>query len=325
VAEKRGLYPTISPKQILKLRFGLHQVHVEECGREDGIPVVFLHGGPGSSCKPYHRQFFDPARYRIVLFDQRGAGQSLPHGETRDNTLWTLLSDMERIRESLNIERWVLFGGSWGATLALAYAQQYASRVLAMIIRGTFLARERDLNWFYADGGVNRLFPDSWQRLIEPIPVDERGDLVAAYYRRVQDSPSEEARRFAGIWSAWGSRIVTSSLNNKANADVNRSPAAASDGTLNEVRIETYYAFHRYFLAPNQLLRDIRRLPQVPTVIIHGRRDLTCTMEASWVLHNSLSGSELIQLESSGHLANETDMIDALVTATDAMAERLGA
>lgn len=320
MAEKRSLYPAISPNRVLKLRCGLHEVHVEECGREDGIPIVFLHGGPGSSCKAYHRQFFDPARYRIVLFDQRGAGLSTPHGEVRDNTLWTLLRDMERIRETLNIDRWTLFGGSWGATVALAYAQQYADRVLGMIIRGTFLGRERDLKWFYADGGVNRLFPDAWQRLVAPIPIEERDDLVAAYHRRVHGPPTQEVRELAGIWSAWASRIVTSSLSSAGDSATSQSPTAASDSTLNEVRIETHYAFHRYFLAPDQLLRDTRRLPRVPTVIVHGRRDLTCTMEASWMLHKSLPGSEFIPLEQSGHLANEPDMIDALVSATDAMA-----
>jgi proline iminopeptidase len=315
----RELYPALSPYRTRTLQRGLHEVYVEECGSPEGLPVLFLHGGPGSSCKAYHRQFFDPERYRIVLFDQRGAGRSTPLGEIRDNTTQALLGDMEVIRAELNIDRWALFGGSWGATLALLYAETFADRVLAMVMRGAFLARQRDLDWFYRDGGANRIFPDAWDRFVAPIPAAEHVDLVGAYHRRLHNSAAVgELRALASLWSAWAGRIVTSSL--PSASDQGQAPAA-SDATLSEARIETHYAFHRYFLAPDQLLRDANRLPEVPTVLVHGRRDLTCALEASWALHKALPNSQLVRLEQSGHLANESGMIDALVNATEAIAD----
>lgn len=316
----RELYPVIEPTQHFMLQtVGRHAVYVEECGNPRGIPVVFLHGGPGSGCKPYHRQFFDPTRYRIVLFDQRGCGRSTPQGETIDNTTSHLLADMEAIRERLEIDRWVLFGGSWGATLALLYAQACPGRVLAQVLRGTFLARQRDLDWFFARG-VNAIFPDYWEETLAALGAGENPDIIDAAYERMHGGDPDTARRTAKAWSAWTGRIVTYLLPEGAAGE----PAVQEEGRLlNEVRIETHYARHRYFLQDDQILRAADRLPAVPTCIVHGRRDLTCTLESSWALHRALPGSRLTILREAGHLASEPQMIDALVAATDRLAEML--
>jgi len=298
----------------------MHAVYVEECGNARGIAVVFMHGGPGSGCKPYHRQFFDPARYRIVLFDQRGCGRSTPQGETRENTTSHLIADMEAIRERLQIDRWVLFGGSWGATLALLYAQACPDRVLGKILRGTFLARQRDLDWFFTRG-VNAIFPDYWEDTLAALGAGEVSDIIEAAYERVHRGDADTARATAKAWSAWTGRIATYLL---AEGAAQEASAQEEERRLNEVRVETHYARHRYFLKDDQILRAADRLPIVPTCIVHGRRDLTCTLESSWTLHRALPGSRLTILREAGHLASEPQMIDALVTATDRFAEMLG-
>ncbi|MGQ0656710.1 MAG: prolyl aminopeptidase [Chromatiales bacterium] len=316
----RELYPAIEPAKTLMLKAGsLHRVYVEECGDSSGIPVVFLHGGPGSGCKPYHRQFFDPSRYRIVLFDQRGCGRSTPPGETRENTTADSLADMEMIRRHLGIERWVVFGGSWGATLALLYGQAHPQRVLAMILRGTFLARQRDLDWFFADG-VNAIFPDYWEETMAALDASENLDMIEAAYRGVHSGDPGTRLAAARAWSTWTGRIVTYLLPETSGGE----PAEDErQRILNEVAVETHYARHRYFLREDQILRDIARLPRVPTWIIHGRRDLTCTLSSSWSLYRALPGSKLVIVHESGHLASEPAMIDALVTATNELPEAL--
>jgi len=311
------LYPEIKPFHTHKIKTdSIHQVYVEECGCSDGIAVVFLHGGPGSGCNENHRRYFNPKKYRVIIFDQRGCNRSSPQGCTKKNTTHDLLQDMERIREYLAIDKWMIFGGSWGATLGLLYSELHPEHVLGMILRGTFLARKQDLEWF-TKGGASNIFPDYWEKFIGIIPEDERHNLVAAYHKRVFGKDKKTRNRYAKAWSEWAGKTVSYNLteaqNNKEGINT----------ILNKVSIETHYAVNRYFIKENQILKNSRRLPKVPTMIIHGRRDLTCTLEASWSLHKALSHSELIIVPHAGHLAGEPAMIDALVTATDKMAKLL--
>lgn len=315
----RALYPEIEPYATHGLAVDPpHVIYVEECGNREGIPVVFLHGGPGSSCKAYHRQFFDPARYRAILFDQRGCGRSNPRGEIAGNTTQALIADMERIRDQLGIEKWLLFGGSWGATLALLYAETHPDRVHGLILRGVFLARDQDLDWFLKSG-PNRIFPDAWEAFLDLIPDAERSDLVQAYYRRLVSDDRALQLTAAKAWSAWATRVVTYTLPDPDNP----LESADTDKVVDETRIECHYAANRYFLEPDQLLCDVDKIPRIPIVLIHGRRDLTCTLESAWSLHRRLPDAKLVILPDSGHLAAEPAMVDALVTATDNLAEQL--
>jgi len=315
----RELYPATEPYRVHALAVeGPHVLHVEEAGDPHGLPVVFLHGGPGSGSRPYHRQFFDPGRYRIVVFDQRGAGRSRPAGCTDANDTQRLIADMEQIRESLGIDRWLVFGGSWGATLGLLYAQAYPDRVLGLILRGTFLASQRDLDWFFKDG-VRHIFPDAWEELVAPISLPERRDLIGAYHRRVNSEHRRERLEAARAWSQWTGRVVTYTLPVDATGSL-----ADDEKLLHEAAIELHYALNRYFLQPEQILDDAGKLPAVPVTIVHGRRDLTCTLEAAWRLHRVLPAAKLVIVAQGGHLASEPAMIDALVSETDRMAGVLG-
>ena len=313
------LYPEIEPQAVYHLAVEHpHEIYVEECGAKDGIPVVFLHGGPGAGCKPYHRQFFDPGRYRIVLFDQRGAGRSTPLGELAANHTQSLIEDVERIRAHLGIEQWLVFGGSWGAALALLYAEMYPETVLGLILRGAFLATQREIDWFFRSG-VNRIFPDHWTEFTQLIPEDESDDLLGAYYRRILSDDERTRLAAAQAWSTWTDAVVTYTLPSEQKS----SKADEQQKILKKVAIECHYAHHRFFLRHNQILNDIDRLPQVPVSIIHGRRDLTCTLESSWRLSKGIHGAKLVILPDSGHLANEPATIDALVSTTDQFATDL--
>jgi proline iminopeptidase len=314
----RELFPPINPNAEYRLRVGsLHEIYVEESGNPAGTPVVFLHGGPGSGCKIYHRQFFDPQRYRIVLLDQRGCGRSAPLGEITENTTQDLIADLETIRTKLDIDKWVVFGGSWGSALGLVYAETFPDRILAMILRGSFLAAERDMNWFFADG-VRRIFPDAWQDFVNTIPEAEREDIAGAMYRRVVESPDREVQLAAAkAWMRWAGRIVMFGLGTQDNQPEASEP---DDETINKARIECHYAYHRYFLESEQIFNKIKDLYNTPVSIVHGRRDLTCPLESSWRLHQLIPGSELIIVPGAGHLASEPAMVDALVNATDRMA-----
>ena len=313
----RELYPEIDASKSYRLKVDpVHTVYVEEAGNPRGIPVIFLHGGPGSGCNENHRRYFNPKKYRVVLFDQRGCNRSTPAGETRNNSTPELLQDIERIREHLGIGQWLVFGGSWGATLGLLYAQSHPSRVLGMILRGTFLARQKDLDWF-GRKGASMIFPDYWQEFMDIIPESERDDLIAAYHTRVH-GPDRNVRETAAVsWSKWAGRLVTYLL---PGADYTPGDV---DKTVRDVLIETHYAKHRYFIDENRILDNAALLPSVPIRIVHGRRDLTCTLDASWSLHRALPDSELVIVKEGGHLAGEPVMVDALVTATDDMAKRL--
>ena len=312
------LYPDIDPFCTHRLAVEPpHELYLEECGSADGIPVLFLHGGPGSGCEPYHRRFFDPARYRIILFDQRGCGRSIPHAELQGNTTGALVADIEAIRKHLGIGRWLVFGGSWGSTLALAYGQAHPQRVTGLILRGIFLCREREIQWFY-QGGAGRIFPDYWQDFLAPIPEAERGDLVAAYHRRLTGDNELARLAAAKAWSIWEGRSA-SLLPNESIVSHLGSPHTA----LSMARIECHYFVNRAFLGPDQLLREMPRIAHIPGLIVHGRYDLICPLENAWELHRAWPGSELKIIPDAGHAASEPGIRVALVEASDRFAERL--
>ncbi|HSR62810.1 MAG TPA: prolyl aminopeptidase [Gammaproteobacteria bacterium] len=319
----RELYPEIDCRQSTQIEVeGGHSLYIEETGNSDGIPVIFLHGGPGSGCNENHRRYFDPDKYRIIIFDQRGCNRSSPQGSVDNNTTQYLLDDIERIRKYFNVESWLVFGGSWGATLALLYAESFPERVLGLITRGTFLARQRDLDWFVGDG-ANRVFPEYWQEFINPVPEPERNDFVNAYYQRVHGDNADLREKFARAWSDWACRVVTWNLPDFDYEEEEEEGEEDIQKMINEVTIETHYAVNRYFIRDNQILDEIDKLPDVPICIIHGRRDMTCTLESSWLLHRSLPDSEFIIVPDGGHLAGEPPMTNALVSATDRMIDRL--
>jgi proline iminopeptidase len=295
----------------------LHIIHVREYGNQLGIPVVFLHGGPGSGCKPDHACFFNPDRYRIILFDQRGSGLSAPVGELSNNQTGALLEDLEAIRNHLKIDQWLLFAGSWGATLGLVYAETYPACVTGLILRGVFLARQKDLDWFFERNGVARLFPQAWNTFSAWLPEAEQENLIEAYLDRLQSEDTELNTQAARAWSAWGDTIVTNGSVKKT-SEVN-SNAVVPNGLLTKIRIEAHYAKHHYFLSENYILEHIDQLPDVPVSIVHGRRDLVCPIEAAWTLHQAIPGSRLISVES-GHLAHESEMAAALVSETERFA-----
>jgi proline iminopeptidase len=314
----RQLYPPLAAHTSVQLDVGDgHRLYVERCGTVGALPVVFLHGGPGSGCKADHRQFFAPQSYDVVLFDQRGSGRSVPYGGVEHNDTAALVADMERIREYFGIAQWVVFGGSWGATLALAYAEAHPERVLGMVLRGSFLARRRDMGWFAGDG-ANRLLPMQWQRFVENVGVTIDEDLISHLHHAVFSADKAIIERVARAWDAWSTAVVMFSLESGGDAGASELASAIA-----KCRIEMHYAAHHYFLDDNQLLRDAHRLPRVPTTIIHGARDLTCTAEAGWSLHRAISGSRLEILRTAGHLSSEAPMVDALVRAADEMAVAL--
>ena len=307
-----SLYPEIECLNQSELKIDGHSIYYEESGNLQGIPVIFLHGGPGSGCNPNHRRYFDPGKYRIVIFDQRGCNRSTPQGSISENTTQKLLADIELIRQQLDIDKWLVFGGSWGATLGLLYAETFPKRVTGMILRGTFLARQSDLDWFTVQG-ASKIFPDYWQDFIKEIPDSERNDIVTAYYKRIINGDQKTREQYSRAWSLWATRVVTCNLQG------NKTEKEDIVTTINQSSIETHYARNRYFIKDNQILHDISHIPDVPVIIIHGRRDLTCAMEASWLVHQSLPRSELVIVEEGGHLAGEPVMINALINATDKM------
>lgn len=314
----RVLFPEIRPYATQRLAVdNPHILYVEECGNPQGLPILFLHGGPGAGCEPLHRRFFDPQRYRIVLFDQRGCGQSAPHAELRDNTTWHSVADIEKLREHLGIARWVVFGGSWGSTLALAYAETHPERVLGLILRGIFLCRDRDIHWFYQEG-ASRIFPDLWEHFLAPIPAAERDDLIHAYYRRLTSANELERLRAAKAWSVWEGSTLTLESNSALVEQFGEARRA-----LSLARIECHYFVNHSFLEPDQLLRDAHRLQGIPGIIVHGRYDIICPLDNAWALHRAWPEAELRLIAAAGHAASEPGIVDALVTATSAFADRL--
>lgn len=314
----RQLYPEIEPYQRHRLAVDeLHTLHVEECGNPEGIPVVFLHGGPGAGVSPYHRRFFDPARYRIVLFDQRGAGQSTPFAELTDNTTAHLIADIEAIRSKLGIERWVVFGGSWGSTLALAYAQTHPSRTLGLVLRGIFLGRPDELSWFNeVGGGASQIFPERWARFRDFIPAAERTSMLGAYWQRL--TSDDEATRLAAAhaWSAWEGGSTTLIHDPDGGGDFDDPHKAVSLALM-----EAHYFRHALFLEPDQLLRDIDRIRHIPATIVHGRYDIICPMTNAWDLSQAWPEAAL-HVVLAGHSAADPAIVDRLVQATDQLADR---
>jgi proline iminopeptidase len=312
----KTLYSEITPYHTFFLETGSkHSVYVEQSGNPDGIPVIFLHGGPCSGTKPDHRRFFNPERYRIILFDQRGCGLSLPFGELEDNTTQDLIDDMERIRQYLGIAQWLVFGGSWGAALALLYAQQHQDKVAGMIIRAVFLARQQDLDWFARDGAT-RIYPEQWQRLLESIPEQSRGKLVEGLCAALLGKDEVAKRRVAREWMAWGGQVALGNDYKRG-----RQSDHVTGKMVKQVRMELHYARHCYFIKENQILENCASLYNIPTVIIHGRQDLLCPLEAGMKLHQALPDADYIVLANAGHIAQGPEMIDALVSATDKFAE----
>ena len=311
-------YPPREPYDTGRLRVSpLHELHYEQSGHPRGKPVVFLHGGPGVGSSPEMRRFFHPERYRVVLFDQRGCGRSTPSGELEQNTTWDLVEDFERLRTHLGFERWMVFGGSWGSTLALAYAQRHPERVTEMVLRGIFLVRRQELEWFY-QRGASALWPDEWERFRDHIPEPERGDLIAAYHRRLVGEVAEArlaaARRWAG-WEAATSKLLP---------DPGHQAHFESDEVaLSLARIEAHYFVHGGFLeTDDQLLRDVPRIRHLPAVIVQGRYDVVCPAESAWALHRAWPEAELLLTADGGHSAFDPANSRALVAATDRLAAR---
>jgi proline iminopeptidase len=310
----KALFPSIEPFATQWLETGDgHEVYVEQVGNPNGTPVIFLHGGPGSSCKDHHRCFFNPEKFHIILMDQRGAGRSRPSGRLKDNTTKHLILDLEMIREKLSIEKWLLFGGSWGATLALLYAQKYKKNVLALILRGTFLARAIDADWFFKDG-ANRLFPEAWQRFTQHISTSERKDVLRAYYHRLGIDDAQVQQEATREWDAWGGAVV---LGEEFNAD--ELDGEVPETAIAQARIEAHYAMNHYFIEENQILDNAIRLRDLPCTIIHGKKDFMCPIESSFSLAQTLPEARLIALANSTHLAHGEEMIDALVSAVESI------
>ena len=292
-----------------------HTLYIEESGNPEGTPVLFVHGGPGGGCSPIHRQFFDPNEYRIVLFDQRGCGKSRPHACLTNNSTAHLIEDIEKIRRLLKIEKWILFGGSWGSTLSLLYAQTYPERVLGLILRGIFLCRNQDVEWFY-QAGANQVFPEYWEDFIAPIDPDQRHHMINAYHAVLTSENEISRMRAAEAWSIWEGR--TSTL--KTNPDlVNH--FADPYHALAMARIECHYFKHESFIEPNQILNNASIIKDLPITIIHGRYDMVCPVNQAIELANQLPQANLIIANQSGHSAFEPEITKALVIATDEYCE----
>ncbi len=312
------LYPPIKANRTLWLQVDpLHEIYVEESGNPQGLPVLFVHGGPGAGCEDKHRSYFDPNLYRIILFDQRGAGKSKPHASLERNTTMDLVADMERIRTEFGIDQWVLFGGSWGSTLSLVYAETHPERVLGLILRGIFLCRPSEIRWFYQDG-CNRLFPDYWQDFVAPIPDNERNDLLHAHYRRLTGDDEVARMRSAEAWSVWEGRTATL-LPKKEVVDYFSDPHVA----LSLARIEAHYFVNDIFLKPDQILADAYKLKNIPGVLVHGRYDVVCPIENAWDLHKAWPEAQLEIVPDAGHSASEPGIVNALIQATRDMHFRL--
>lgn len=306
-----GLYPPISPHETGVLTVpGGYRLPYEVCGNPRGFPAIFLHGGPGAGCAPYHRQFFDPAVYRIVLFDQRGAGRSTPHASIESNTTWDLVQDIEQLRTQLGIERWLVFGGSWGSTLALAYASRHADRCLALVLRGIWLCRPVDVKWFMED--IRMVYPDYWKEFAGDIPANEHTDLLAAYSRRLNHPDPDIHQPAATAWDRYETRC--SRL-------LPAAPTASGSSRLALGRLEAHYMTHGAFLQPNELVEAVPRFRHVPGVIIHGRYDMLCPLEGALELASAWPEAVLEIVPDAGHSALEPGITQRLVAATDRFRE----
>lgn len=310
----RTLYPPIEPYESGRLDVGDgHSLYFERCGTPGAKPVVFLHGGPGAGVSADHRRQFDPARYDILLFDQRGCGRSTPHAGLEANTTWHLVADIERLREAVGAERWMVFGGSWGSTLALAYAQTHPERVTGLVLRGIFTFRQTELDWLYLYG-ASEIFPEAWQAFLDPIPEAERGDLVTAYRRRLTDPDRTVQLAAARAWSRWESETVSLLPNREVMEQLD-----SDDFAIAIARIENHYMVHHGWLEEDQLIAGAARLSGIPGVIVQGRYDCCTPPAAAWRLHRAWPKAEL-NIVHGGHLFNEPAVLDGLIRATDRFA-----
>lgn len=307
---KRELYPAIEPfSQKMFSMPGGHEVYVEECGNPDGVPVVVLHGGPGGGCSPTMRRFFDPKHYRIVLFDQRGCGRSTPHASVENNTTWDLVADIERIRADLGIDRWIVFGGSWGAALALIYAQKHPEHAARLVLRGVFLMSQEELDWFYG-GGVERFWPEQWDTFRDAIPKDEQHDLIAAYNKRLFSRNMSEQTKFARYWAVWESALAALEPRGMGGPSGHYARAFA--------RLENHYFINKGFLsAEQQILKNMDRLKNVPGFIVQGRYDMICPPYNAYRLHKLWPGSTLKFAGRDGHALSEPGIAGALLAYMD--------
>ncbi len=309
----RELYPPIEPYTQGMLQVSnLHRIYYEESGNPEGKPVVVLHGGPGGGSQPFYRQYFNPNQWRIVVCDQRGSGKSTPHAQLQENTTWDLVSDIEKLRLHLGIDQWVVFGGSWGSTLSLAYSQTHPERCRGLILRGIFMLRQKELRWFYQEG-ASYIFPDAWEHYIKPIPEAERDDFIAAYYQRLT-SPDPQIRQAAArAWSVW--EASTSKL--LQDPDLMKK-FSESDFAEAFARIECHYFINKgFFESEDQLLQNVDRIRHIPGVIVQGRYDVVCPMISAWELHQVWSEAELIVVPDAGHAMTEPGIRSALIEATD--------
>jgi proline iminopeptidase len=312
----KTLYPAIEPFDSGLLPVSdIHEIYYERCGNPKGIPVVFLHGGPGGGLMPMYRQFFDPAAFHIVLFDQRGSGKSTPHAELRENTTWDLIKDIETLRIKFGIEKWFVFGGSWGSTLSLAYGISHPDRCLGLVLRGIFLTRRKELEWFYQKG-ASEIFPDFWEEYIKPIPADERGDFMGAFYKRLtshSESVRIEAATAWAIWEGAASKLYPS-------ADLIEHFGNPHEA-LSLARIECHYFMNNsFFPSENYLLENADKIRHLPIVIVQGRYDVVCPMTSAWDLHKALPEAEFIVVPDAGHSVSEPGTASALVDAMDRFA-----
>jgi proline iminopeptidase len=309
----KTLYDPIEPYQQGMLKVSeIHDIYYEQCGNPDGQPVVFLHGGPGGGIIADYRRFFDPEAYRIVLFDQRGAGKSTPHACLEENTTWHLASDIERLRQHLGIEKWMVFGGSWGSTLALAYAQTYPACVGSLVLRGIFLCRPKEIDWFYQEG-ASAIFPDVWEQYQSVIPESERGNMLEAYYCRLTSDDESVRLEAARAWSIWEGSTSKLIPDQKLIDDFSEPHKA-----LSLARIEAHYFINNtFFKTDNYLLENVGKIRQIPAVIVQGRYDVVCPMMSAWALHRAWPEAEFIIVGDAGHSVSEPGITSALVDATD--------
>lgn len=309
----RTLYSEIEPYEQGTLQVSpIHTLAYEVSGAPEGIPAVFVHGGPGAGTIPDHRRYFDPGAYRIVVFDQRGAGKSTPHASLEENTTWHLVEDLEKLREHLGIDKWLVFGGSWGSTLSLAYAQTHPDRVLALVLRGIFLCRPKEIRWFY-QSGAHAIFPDLWERYVSVIPPEERDDLVSAFYKRLTSDDEDVRLEAARAWSTWEGGTLKL-IPDQGLIDHFSEPQRA----LALARIECHYFMNdAFFDTDNWLLENVHKIRRIPASIVQGRYDVVCPTESAWELHNAWPEARFEIVPDAGHAATELGIVDALVRATD--------
>ena len=319
IGRMRELYPPIEPFDTGRLQVSpVHNIYYEQCGNPQGQPVVFLHGGPGGGITPDYRRYFDPASYRVILFDQRGSGQSTPHASLEENTTWALVEDIEKLRAHLAVETWHVFGGSWGSTLALAYAETHPDRVRTLCLRGIFLCRPQEISWFYQEQqGASWMFPDVWEEYRKVIPEEERGDFVSAYYRRLTDADEAVRLEAARAWSVWEgstSKLIFDYSSIEKFADPQFALAFA--------RIECHYFMNNaFFPTDNYLIENVGKIRHIPAVIVQGRYDVVCPMRSAWDLHRAWPEADLRVVPDAGHSVTEPGIIHELIEATDRFKE----